>query len=270
MKKNKLFIHDNKFAHSYSSSGYNKPENFEWSRSIPENHETVFVTDVYTADSICNKKINAWLIEPRILEPQQYDYIEKNPEKFHKVFTYDKVLLDSYKDKCVFIPAGGCWIEKEKRDIHAKNKLLSMVISRKNFMPGHKLRHNISNSFKNIDYFGPDFINIPKTEDKTESLKNYMFQIVIESCQMDYYFTEKIIDCFATGTVPIYWGCPSIKDFFDINGIITFNNIDELKNIIKTLDIELYRSKTQHMLNNFDLCRKYMVPDNLIYEYIKK
>ena len=175
MKKNKLFIHDTRFAHSYSSSGYNKPENFEWSRSIPENQETVFVTDAFTANDLSNKKINAWLIESRIFEPQQYHYTENNLEKFCKVFTHDKILLNSHKDKCVFVPAGGCWIEKEKINIHTKNKLLSMVISKKNFLPGHKLRHDISNSFRNIDYFGPDFIKIPKTEDKIESLEEYMF-----------------------------------------------------------------------------------------------
>ena len=30
----------------------------------------------------------------------------------------------------------------------------------------------------------------------------------------DYEFDEKLIDCFLTGTVPIFWGCPSIDKFF--------------------------------------------------------
>ena len=146
---------------------------------------------------------------------------------------------------------------------------LSHVMSRKNFLPGHNLRHETKEIIikkRDFDLFFPESIPM---EEKYKLFEDSMFHIAIENTRNVNYISEKIIDCFATGTIPIYWGCPSIKDFFDINGIITFNNIDELKDIIKTLDIELYRSKIQHILNNFDLCRKYMVCDNLIYEYTK-
>ena len=42
-----------------------------------------------------------------------------------------------------------------------------------------------------------------------------------------YYFNEKIIDCFFSGTIPIYWGTKNISKYFDENGIIFFPNIDE-------------------------------------------
>ena len=50
-----------------------------------------------------------------------------------------------------------------------------------------------------------------------------MFSIAIENSRNGCYFTEKILDCFTTRTVPIYWGCPDIGDYFDMNVIITFN-----------------------------------------------
>ena len=33
-----------------------------------------------------------------------------------------------------------------------------------------------------------------------------MFSVCIENDVYDTYFTEKILDCFATGTIPIYKG----------------------------------------------------------------
>ena len=44
-------------------------------------------------------------------------------------------------------------------------------------------------------------------------------------------FSEKLLDAMAVGTIPVYWGCPEIDKFFDKNGIITFNTIEELKDI---------------------------------------
>ena len=64
---------------------------------------------------------------------------------------------------------------------------------------------------------------------------DYRFSIVIENCKRDYWFTEKLIDCLRTGTIPIYWGCPSIGDFFDIRGFILFDDINDLENILNNL-----------------------------------
>ena len=54
------------------------------------------------------------------------------------------------------------------------------------------------------------------------------FHIAIENCRSRYYFTEKLIDCFLTDTVPIYWGCKNIAESFDVSGIIQVETADEL------------------------------------------
>jgi isopentenyl phosphate kinase len=46
------------------------------------------------------------------------------------------------------------------------------------------------------------------------------------------YYTEKITDCFATGTIPIYYGDRSIGEDFDMNGIIFMDDID-INNLAK-------------------------------------
>jgi thermostable 8-oxoguanine DNA glycosylase len=106
-------------------------------------------------------------------------------------------------------------------------------------------------------------------EKKIESLKNYMFSVVVENTKKDYYFTEKLIDCFITGTIPIYWGCPSIKDFFDDNGIINFNSVDELEKIIKNIDNNFYESKKEYIIKNYHLAKNYLIADDNIYKNLK-
>jgi hypothetical protein len=52
---------------------------------------------------------------------------------------------------------------------------------------------------------------------------------------MDFYFTEKLIDPISVGCIPIYWGCPSIGQFFDRAGIIQFNDLDQLWKILEVV-----------------------------------
>jgi hypothetical protein len=93
--------------------------------------------------------------------------------------------------------------------------------------------------------------------------------VVVENCKRDYWFTEKLIDCFRSGTIPIYWGCPSIGDFFDLDGIITFDSVDELLEIIKNCDNNLYNSKLESVNNNFNISKNYILPDDHIFNKIK-
>ena len=84
-----------------------------------------------------------------------------------------------------------------------------------------------------------------------------MFSIVIENCKEDYYFTEKLIDCFLTGTVPIYYGCPSIAKFFNEKGILSFSNPKECFDIITTLTKEKYDEMLPFIKENFEKAQGY-------------
>jgi hypothetical protein len=73
-----------------------------------------------------------------------------------------------------------------------------------------------------------------------------------------------------TGTIPIYYGCPSICDFFDDYGIITFDSISELKKIISELSADDYDKRINSIKKNYEEAKKYLVADDIIYEKIKK
>ena len=95
-----------------------------------------------------------------------------------------------------------------------------------------------------------------------------MFSIVIENSRSDYYFSEKLIDCFECGTIPIYWGMPSINKFFDMDGIITFETIDELEDIVRGLTPDMYERMKGYGIENY--CRttnqNLRIPEDWLYE----
>ncbi len=68
-------------------------------------------------------------------------------------------------------------------------------------------------------------------EDKWEGLSEYKYSIAIENSMHSGYFTEKITDCFLAGTMPFYWGCPDIKNFFDDRSFILIDRNDFMSSI---------------------------------------
>jgi hypothetical protein len=263
--KNKLYIEDYSFSHAPSSSWYNQPNDFEWCRSIGDDVKEIVITNLFSVSKYPKKKVYGWLIEPPEFTPSSYNFAKENYGKFEKIFTYDKELLN-ISEKFELLPIGGCWIEEKDRYIHEKNKLVCTITSNKKTLSGHRYRHEILNSTQKVDLYGSGFISIDK---KIDVLKDYMFCVVVENQKMDFLFTEKIIDCFVTGTIPIYWGCPSIGNFFNLDGILVFNTTNEFLTIIENLSFELYQNKIKAVKENFELCKNYLVSDNHVYNKIK-
>ena len=68
---------------------------------------------------------------------------------------------------------------------------------------------------------------IPNTT-KWDGLENYSYSIAIENESLKNYFSEKFTDCILARTIPIYYGCPNISDFFQINVIIGWISIKKI------------------------------------------
>jgi len=209
-----------------------------------------------------------WLMETREINPARYDNFESYQNNFDFIMTHDKQLLEEYPDKTKFIPFGGSWIKDYNFKMFPKTKNVSMIYSNKNFMPGHKIRHQIVNVVKNIDLFGRGS-NHP-IEYKEDALKDYRFSIVVENSKTDNYFTEKLIDCFAVGTIPIYWGCPNIDKFFNTQGMLLFDTLEELQDIISSLSADKYELMKQAANQNLLLSKNYNVIEDWMYTNILK
>lgn len=269
----KIKIIDGNFHGDPSMSLGCKPTNMKWLfiKNLNEikPNDVVVITDLHLSkvDLIkCRKKI-ALILEPPAYNPQCYQFIKKNFNKFDKILTHNRELLE-LDSRFTYFPNGMCWIKKgDWRIYHQKNKLLSIIASGKNLLEGHKLRHQIVKMFVNKEVnkgchlFGRAYNPL---DNKLIGMKDFFFQIVVENSRVNDYFTEKIIDCFVTGVVPIYWGTENIGKYFNKNGIITFNTIDELKNILKDLTIHDYHTRMDAIKENFIKAQEYAIPEDWI------
>lgn len=242
-------------------------DKIEWDTSDVTGDEDLVVYVDTMLPQVCPfvKTKIAWLLEPRAIFPRTYDWIKANMQLYDHIFTHDVELL-SLSKKCKMVELGACWIKEEDRAIHPKSKLLSIISSEKRITPYHNLRHEIIEQVK-MDVYG---IGYNPVENKIVGLKDYMFHVVVENDVRDYWFTEKLIDCFATGAVPIYCGCPSIGNIFDGGGIIKFNTIEELQDIVPKLNRKLYESMRESIGINFQRAHEYLHMEQPFYRTLNE
>jgi hypothetical protein len=212
--------------------------------------------------------------EPEVIIPQR-EFLLKNAYKYHSIVTFDDQVLRRCPNahKYVF---GGCWIhpdDREKVDISTKTFSVSMLVGTKNMGEGHLYRSVIYTRQKEIDSIPytfyrsirtgkiPEITNNPLFiwDSKYELFRTYQFSIVIENSKQMNYFTEKIIDCFITKTVPIYWGCPNIGEYFITEGMIILDvpTFEEFVSKISTLTPDTYLKMLPMIEQNYQRALQY-------------
>ena len=243
------------------------PEHFEWCREDPCDSYTTFYTNwVITEATNHNSPVKiAWLLEPPSIQEWPYSWVSKAAYWFNAILTYDKRLLDVGGNRVKFAPHGGSWIDWDLWGMHEKTKDICMIVSDKKDSEGHKLRHEIAKEFSDvIDIYGPSFQTFDR---KWDVLRHYRYCVVVESVKMDYYFSEKLIDAISVGCMPIYWGCPSIGDYFKRGGLLTFNNIDRLAHHLNLLT-NTYRFVAEDvMADNIEIAKQYRMPEDWMFEH---
>ena len=123
----------------------------------------------------------------------------------------------------------------------------------------HELNHPslfyYSNVFRNFTAIEND--GVLPNNDKLNIFRS-KFSVIIENSQETNYFSEKLIDCLLTRTIPIYWGCPNIEEYFDINGFIFINNENDFLSQLNAINLEEYYSdKKESIEKNFEEAKKY-------------
>ncbi len=191
-------------------------------------------------------------------EIRTYDL--KKLKYFDYILTSRSDILSS-KLKTISTHYFNSWfIEKNYDELYAsianyKSKTLSTITSNMNKTILHNKRREIIQQLghvlkSDIEIFGR---GIREIKDKADGLNDFKFSIAIENSCIPNYFTEKIVDCFLTNTIPIYYGCPNIGDFFDINSMILIEDINDVDLIIKLVkdsisDESLYNSKLPYVI----------------------
>jgi hypothetical protein len=137
-------------------------------------------------------------------------------------------------------------------DIFNKDRLASVILSRKTGTPGHRKRVKFLKYLKkelrgDLDIFGVGYNEI---EDKWDGISPCKYYFAIEnSCYPDYW-TEKLSDCFLAGAYPLYYGCPNIFDYFPQNclKVIDINNPKKaISDITSAINQNAYENNVGHI-----------------------
>jgi glycosyltransferase involved in cell wall biosynthesis len=113
--------------------------------------------------------------------------------------------------------------ELNRTTVVPKSRMLSWVASNVTLMRGHRERLAFlerARAALDIDLFGRGFRPV---EDKWVAIAPYYFSIAYENTQAPGYFTEKLMDCLVSLTVPFYVGAPDIHKYFPRDAIIVID-----------------------------------------------
>lgn len=217
-------------------------------------------------------KIFCHINEPttsRWVEP--IDHIINHHKSYDKIITSNQKVLNNCNN-AIFMAYGTTWLNKSKHHPDSFGKFtknlgelkkelsLSMVCGSLSGKPGYNLRHIIFQNQNRIDipkkfysstrFIIPGYQTLPN-DDKIH-LFSSMYSVVVESTKEQNYFTEKLIDCLITKTIPVYWGCPNIADFFDDSYWIKVEDLATFK-----FTEEYYYKNLNKIEKNFEMAKQY-------------
>jgi hypothetical protein len=165
---------------------------------------------------------------------------------------------------------------QELSEMHTplKKETLSAIISTSTYLEGHKKRFAFINKLKGhfkdkLAWFakGENYI-----EDKWDGLHAYKYSIAIENSSHLHYFTEKITDVYLAYTMPIYWGCPNITDYFPSSSLIQIDVEDYKASIIqieKAIDENMYEKNIEHIKEARNLVLNQLQPIPSIVQFLE-
>lgn len=229
---------------------------------------THFYHDDCCLETIGNPtKKYARLAEPPAIKPEIHTMFEKQGlgKDFDLVLTHSDILLDTLPN-ARFVPYWSVWYGNERpkngqkdnvrvdEELYLfKDKDISMMCSHKLLTPIHHIRHEIAHrALKSgkVDVFGR-FNGGQEIPFKSKSLEKYRFSIIVENHISSYYWTEKILDCFASMTIPLYLGATKIDEFFNADGIIKIDKNVDIDKLIKLCTKEEYESRLEAIKDNY-------------------
>lgn len=251
---------------------------FHYSYPISIDIETDKSVDVYidqcSMDPIAKGSIRVVMLE----EPKKtpfYHQMKEHTELYTYLLTFHDEIL-STNPKARLFNCVGAWV----RDFVSKQKRFSVstVVGGKSdpAMEGYALRHelwrkkesitipkefylsgNAPHSHHFVHFDGADYSTGLILGSSKEPLFDSMFHIAIENTSIKNYFSEKIIDCFQSKTVPIYYGCKNIERYFNVEGILRVNSAEEIVEVCNQLTPDDYVNMIPAINQNYLLSKKW-------------
>ena len=208
-----------------------------------------------------------YLIEPHEILDLRLNALTCYKKTYDFLLTHDEMLLKKIEGSYL-TEFGSCWIPDYN---HAsKEYSISFLCGGKVITSGHRLRHDIwnvahminipKNFFISGNYSGAlkNPLNYPVLGKTKDELFNSMFHLCIENVKSNNFFTEKLIDCLYAKSIPIYYGCPNIGDWFDTRGFIIVNNVNDVVEATNNLTADTYIQKLEYVEKNYLAAKKFV------------
>lgn len=187
---------------------------------------------------------NVWVLMQEPYIPGVFDWMVEDHDQYKHVFTHhpgNKAAGGKYIRCHPAVPwhVNKSYDELKSITMPDKQKPISWITSNLTSFPGHKVRMDFlaylkSRSFS-IELYGK---GINYIEDKWDGLAPYRYSLAIENSSSPDYWTEKIADCFLSWTVPIYYGCTNLDDYFPAESFIRID-INQPEAAIETITAAL-------------------------------
>lgn len=238
----------------------------------------IFQDQLAQLERFPKEKLVAFLWEPPTIFPDNYnrDY----HRYFSKIYTWRDDLVDNKKYFKFYYPVYRPLIPMTI-DFYWK-RLSTMVACNKYSDHPQELyseRRRVIDFYEELrnddfDLFGKAWPAQYRTyrgpiDKKVDFLPYYRFSYCYENVYgIPGYVTEKIFDCFQSGTVPIYWGAPNVTDYIPKNCFIAredFASDFALYEYLKNMDAaqyDVYMKNIEQFLQS-DKARLYSI-DNFI------
>jgi hypothetical protein len=181
---------------------------------------------------------NIWALMQEPYLRGHNDWMVEGHENFYKVFTHH---LPSKDTKYVVSHPAIPWHVNKTFDqlssskVPKKLKTISWIVGDATDLPGHIkrlsfLRFLQKDTMLDIDLFGRA---VQYIENKWDGLAPYRYSLAIENSSSNDYWTEKLADCFLAWSIPFYYGCTNLEDYFPEESFIRIDINDPVKSVEK-------------------------------------
>ena len=211
----------------------NKPSNSLLVKDLGESDHIVifpYSKTVLTANTQVKCKVSLIIFEPRAIHARYYNIIPILRYLYHNILVRDPKIASKYSN-VYSLALAELYVKTDNLRLpdFLQRRGISLIASMKNDLEGHKLRHKLISFDKSHTHqlLTPLGRAYNQFDDIVTALAPFRYSVVIENCSEPHYFTEKISNCLACKTIPIYWGHESVKQYFDTSNWLFFNDLED-------------------------------------------
>ncbi|MBN2162266.1 MAG: hypothetical protein JXR25_04130 [Pontiellaceae bacterium] len=261
-----------------------------WSKAVQAGFDVVVYFNEYVYnrrehDQVCPDALRfLYMYEPVAVDPMQYT--RKIWKQFDAVLTWNTYLTES-SDAFTFEPGAyydlpycshyGVTPLSGLPDPSTRETAICQVCGDKYSLSAEEIyseRRKIARWFHRhaetrMDVFGKPAMKTPNyrgvTDDKAATFSCYRYALCFENTFHPLwtrgYLTEKILDCMATMTVPVYFGCSNIEELVPTDCFIDyrrFSSLEELDGFLQAMTDEEYLGYAERMQR---FVREYNAPE---------